>query len=248
LYEAVGQGTTAQFENVTVPANLTATVEDRHEVRTWLWRVLLADGTRTLTTTGRWNEALAHIETHRGVGKRMLDGRQVAVLAALTTNDTSRAITILADTTPGEPWEQAVTACLTALCRRDTGQLTDVHVKDLVNTYLEEKAKPGMTIFAIRLGLTTLDVIGSAENPAARRIVDELHHQTMHTNDGYAAREILAHPLFAALATEQQQQDCRDLVRICALGSGDLPDKLRDQLTAALRKGDRTIRDSIAIL
>ncbi|MGW7007304.1 hypothetical protein ACWGCW_32000 [Streptomyces sp. NPDC054933] len=161
-YEAVGQGTAAQFENAAVPADLTATGEDRHEVRAWLWRVLLADGTRTLTTKGRWNEALAHIEAHRGVGKRMLDGRQVAVLAALTTDDTARAAAILADTTPGEPWEQAVTACLTALCHRDAGQLSDAHVNDLVNTYLDWKAEPGMTVFDIRLGLTTLDATGSS--------------------------------------------------------------------------------------
>ncbi len=246
LYEAVSQGTAAQFEDVAVPADLTASPEDRHEVRAWLWRVLLADGTRTLTAKGRWNEALAHLEAHRGVGKRMLDGRQVAVLAALTTDDTTRAADVLADTAPGEPWEQAVTAHLTALCRRDAGQLTRPEVNDLMNTYLEGKAEPGTTVFDIRLGLTTLDVIGSVADPAARRVVDELHRRTVNTNDGYAARESLAHPLFHTLATDQQQQDCRNLVHVCALGSGALPDEQRDHLTAALRTSDRTIRDSVA--
>ncbi|MCQ4084382.1 hypothetical protein NGB36_28325 [Streptomyces sp. RB6PN25] len=245
LYEAVDQGTAAQFEDVTVPADLTASPEDRHEVRAWLWRVLLADGTRTFTIAGRWNEALAHIEAHRGVGKRMLDGRQVAVLSTLTTGDTAGAAALLADTAPGDPWEQAVTACLTALCRRDAGQLTDAHVNDLVNTFHEWKAERGMTVFDIRLGLTTLDVIGIADNPAAHRIVEDLVRRTTEARDGYVAREILAHPLCSALITGQQTHDCSDLIRTCALGSRSLPPRLQNDLTIALRTSDKVVRESL---
>ncbi|WP_200303948.1 hypothetical protein [Streptomyces adelaidensis] len=246
LYEAVEAGAAARFDGVAVPADLTATDEDRHEVRAWLWRVLLADGTRTLTTRGRWAEAKAHIEAHRGVGKRMLDGRQVAVLAALVVGDTASAAALLADTMPGDPWEQAVTACLTVLCRRAAGQPIDGHLADLVTTYSERKAEPGMTVFDIRLGLTVLDAIGSAEAPGARHIVEELHRRTTDTEDGYAARENLAHPLFIALATDRQAQECRALVRSCALGAGMVPDDLLGQLTAALRAGDTVIRESLA--
>ncbi|MEV6592184.1 hypothetical protein [Streptomyces acidicola] len=246
LYGAVAAGTAAQFEGAAVPADLTATDEDRHEVRAWLWRVLLADGTRTLTTTGRWAEALAYIEAHHGVGRRMLDGRQVAVLAALAVGDTARAAVLLAETMPGDPWEQAVTACLTVLCRRDAGQPTDGHLADLVTAYSGRKSEPGMTVFDIRLGLTVLDAIGSAEAPAAHRIVEELHRRTTDAQDGYAAREKLAHPLFTALATDRQAQDCRDLVRACALGAGTVPDELQGELASALRAGDSVIRASLA--
>ncbi|WP_327155532.1 hypothetical protein [Streptomyces tubercidicus] len=245
LYKAVGQSTAAEFEAITVPADLTATPEDRREVCAWLWRVLLADGTRTLTSTGRWNKALAHIEAHRGVGKRMLDGRQVAVLAALTTDDTPRAAVILADTMSGEPWEQAVTACLTALCRRAAGQLIAPHINDLVNACLERKAEVGMPLFDTRLGLTTLDVIGSVENVAAHRLLEDLVRRTTEARDGYAAREILAHPLCTALITGQQAYECHDLVRVCALGAHALPSCLQDDLTVALRTSDRVIRDSL---
>ncbi|MFE7835801.1 hypothetical protein ACFU53_06940 [Streptomyces sp. NPDC057474] len=245
LYGAVEAGAAAQFEGVAVPADLTVTDEDRHEVRAWLWRVLLADGTRTLTTTGRWAEAKAHIEAHRGVGKRMLDGRQVAVVAALAAGDTAWAAVLLADTMPGDPWEQAVTACLTVLCRRDAGQPIDGHLTDLTAAFLERKTEPGMTIFDIRLGLTVLDAIGSAEAPAARRIVEHLHRKTTDAQDGYAARENLAHPLFTEIATDRQVQECRALVRACALGVGILPDELRGELTAALRASDSVIRESV---
>ncbi|EFL34033.1 conserved hypothetical protein [Streptomyces viridochromogenes DSM 40736] len=245
LYGAIESGRAAQFEGVAVPAGLTATDEDRHEVRAWLWRVLLADGTRTLTTTGRWAEALTHIEAHHGVGKRMLDGRQVAVLAALVAGDKEWAAVLLADTMPGDPWEQAVTACLTVLCRRDAGQPVDGHLADLVTTYFERKTGPGVTVFDIRLGLTVLDAIGSADSPAARRVVEDLHRWTTDAEDGYAARENLAHPLFTSIATDRQTQDCRALVRACALGAGTIPDELQGGLASALRASDRVIRASL---
>ncbi|MFD4557808.1 hypothetical protein ACFWP5_26380 [Streptomyces sp. NPDC058469] len=245
LYEAVGAGAAARFEGIAVPADLTATDEDRQEVRAWLWRVLLADGTRTLTTEGRWAEALTHIEAHRGVGKRMLDGRQVAVLASLVEGDTAQATALLAATMPGDPWEQAVTTSLSVLCRRDARQPFDGRLAGLVTTYSERKSEPGMTVFDTRLGLTVLDAIGSAGAPAAYRIVDDLHRRMTDAEDGYAARENLAHPLFTAIATDRQAQDCRALVSTCALGAGTIPDQLQGELTAALRTSDRVIRASL---
>ncbi|WP_073816627.1 hypothetical protein [Kitasatospora sp. CB01950] len=76
----------------------------------------IADGTRALTVAGRWSEALRHIEEHRGIGLRILDGRQVAVLAVTFTGDLPAAFALLEETEPGDPWEDAVT---TALCRSD---------------------------------------------------------------------------------------------------------------------------------
>jgi len=91
LYEAVGTRDSVTFEGITVPSRPSRTSVERQEVRAWLWRVLLAEGIRTLTTTSRWSEALAHIERHHGVGARMPDGRQVVVVAALTEGDAERA-------------------------------------------------------------------------------------------------------------------------------------------------------------
>lgn len=175
----------------------------------------------------------------------MLDGRQVAVLAALVEGDTARATALLTATMPGDPWEQAVNTGLSVLCRRDAGQPVDGHLTSLVTTYCERKSEPGTTVFDTRLGLTVLDAIGSAEAPAAHRIVDELHRRTTDAQDGYAARENLAHPLFTAIATDRQVQDCRALVSTCALGAGTIPDQLQVELTAALRVSDRVIRASL---
>ncbi|MFJ4686208.1 hypothetical protein [Streptomyces sp. NPDC088789] len=246
LYAAVETGATARFDGVEVPADLATTDADRQEVRAWLWRVLLADGTRTLTTAGRWAEALKHIKSHRGVGNRMLDGRQVAVLSALISGDTASAAGLLHDTVLCDPWEETVTACLTVLRRREAQQPFDGHLLELTSDYLHRQAEPGMTVFDIRLGLTVLDSIGSSDAPAAHRVVENLHHRTTEAEDGYAARAVLAHPLFLTLATERGVQECHELVNACALGAGTIPKDLHSALTAALRASDKVIRDSLA--
>ncbi|QPP05124.1 hypothetical protein G4Z16_00520 [Streptomyces bathyalis] len=243
LHSAVGAGTAARFEDIAIPASLTATADDRQEVHAWLWRVLLADGTRTLTTEGRWEEALAHIEQHRGIGTRMLDGRQVAVLAALTTGDTARARNLLDQTTPGDPWEQRVSACLTVLCRLAVGESTGQHVADLADVYLDAPAGHGTTVFDMRLGLTILAAARSAGHAVAHDLVDSLHRRTTEARDGYAAREALADTQFTDLASDQQVHECHELLHMCALGSGHLPDDLLSDLLSAIRTGDRVIRE-----
>ncbi|MFI1400699.1 hypothetical protein [Streptomyces sp. NPDC020681] len=245
LFAAVGAGEAAVFEGITVPADLIRTAEDRRDVHAWLWRVLLADGARTLTTTGRWREALAHIEQHRGVGTRMLDGRQVAVVASLTVGDTARAEELITGTAPGDPWEQRVTASLTALCRCEAGQHDDDCLADLVNTYLSHEAKPGLTVFDIGLGLTALDAVASSQHAGSRSLVEDLVRRATEAGDGYAAHEVLAHPLFIALATDRQIQDCEDLVRACGLEAGALQDELYRALSAAVDSSEVVITRSL---
>ncbi|GAA3073612.1 hypothetical protein [Streptomyces glomeratus] len=245
LYEAVGAGRAAVFEGITVPDDLTRTSEDRREVHAWLWRVVLADGTRTLTTTGRWPEALAHIEQHRGVGTRMLDGRQVAIVAALTAGDTERAAELLNGTTAGDPWEQAVSHCLTVLCRRYANQPFDDCLADLVNVFLRHEGKPGLTVFDTRLGLTVLDAVEFAQHPGARPVAEDLVRRATEAQNGYAARELLAHYLFTTVATGRQIQDCTDLVRSCGLGGRVLPEALHHTISAALDSSEVVISRSL---
>ncbi|MFE0673467.1 hypothetical protein [Streptomyces sp. NPDC058867] len=245
LFDAVSTGSPTQVEGVAVPADLTASADDRQEVSAWLWRILLADGTRALTAAGRWTEALAHVEAHRGIGQRMLDGRQVAVLAALTTGNTHGANNLLATTAPGESWENAATQCLSVLCRRAAGRAWRRPLQNLVSTYLQRPDSNDLTVFNTRLGLALLDLAAPPEDSAARLVVAKLHRRTIKTTDGYAARETLAHPLFTTLATDREAQDCRAVLHACALGTGTLPNKLHYQLAKALRTSDHTIRTSV---
>jgi peptidoglycan hydrolase-like protein with peptidoglycan-binding domain len=248
LFDAVTNASPIEVDDISVPAELVAKAADRQEVRTWLWTVLLADGTRSLTASGRWSEALVHVQTHRGVGLRMLDGRQVAVIAALTSGDNPGASNLLNQAVPQEAWEEAVMNCLNVLYRRSSGQPWRRSLRDLVTTYLERPDRNELAVFDTRLGLAVLDVVDTAEGTITRSVVAELHRRVTRTMDGYSAREALAHPLFTALATDQEAQDCRALLEACSLGAGPLPTELGNRLTAALRTSDRVIRRSASSL
>ncbi|MFD8632294.1 hypothetical protein [Streptomyces sp. NPDC059533] len=247
LFDAVTNGTADRFDDVHIPADLVQSEGGRQEVRAWLWRVLLADGSRTLTGSGRWAEALAHTRKHQGIGKRMFDGRQIAVVAALTCGDTEHAAELIADTAAGEPWEHAVTACLHALCLRACADLDQSQENELEAALRAVPAEQGMSVFDTRLRLTVLDTIASPASPAAYRITNELHQGIVGTRDGFAAREVLDNSLFTELAGPRQLQDCHDLVAACALGSGAVPAHLRSALDTALHRSNRVIRDSLSV-
>lgn len=68
--------------------------ESRQELVRFLWAVLLADGTRALTRAGRWGEARAHLDRHNGIGERMLDGRQVAILTHISADNHEDALNL----------------------------------------------------------------------------------------------------------------------------------------------------------
>ncbi|MDQ0578294.1 cytochrome c551/c552 [Streptomyces rishiriensis] len=241
LYKAISDGTDAQVEGIRIPARLTTSDSDRHEVRAWLWRVILADGTRTLTTAGRWDDALAHIEQHNGIGQRMLDGRQVAVVAALG-HDPADAASLVAQTTPGEPWENAVTSYLAVMCHQLTHHPVGPLLSELVDNYVQRQPDPGTTVFDTRLGLTILDLHDQPNSLAAHHIAEELHGRGTVAADGYAARECLANSRFTQLVPAKETQAARKLVRACAFDSGALPAPHRAQLLRALRLSDEVIR------
>ncbi|PTA43549.1 hypothetical protein C8054_25055 [Micromonospora sp. RP3T] len=116
LFEAVSSRTDTVIDGQALQASrLTRSEDDHREVRQWLWSVLVAEGARALADAGRWGEAYEHLERHHGIGQRMLDGRQVATTAHLTTGDIASAYAMVTETAPGESWEDAVTECLAYL-------------------------------------------------------------------------------------------------------------------------------------
>ncbi len=246
LYDAIADGTAVIIDGVTVPADLTVTDADRQEVHQWLWRVIIADGTRALTTAGRWQEALGHLQRHHGVGKRMLDGRQVAALARATTGDYAGARQLLTGTAPGEPWENAVTACLTALC---------VHIDTMLDHCRRLGFQPGLAVFHTRLVLSAVDAGRLSCNPRVGTQARELAVQIVQVGDGHAAREILAHEGCVSLLTEQQMQGLAQAVDACAFGRRTMPPGLASALdiseavitrtlTADLQRPDRGQADA----
>ncbi|MET9611771.1 hypothetical protein [Kitasatospora indigofera] len=240
LYDTVTTATAATFDGILVPADLTATDADRDEVRQWLWRVVIADGTRALTTAGRWPAALAHLEKHRGVGAHMLDGRQVAVIARATTGDHHGAQQLLTDTTPGEPGENAVTACLTALCRPAGHPPTNSKIDTLLDHLTRLDYQADLAVFHTRLLLSAVDA-DHGTHPGIRTEASALADQIAQTGNGYAAHEILTHPGCANLLTDRQTQLLEDTVDLCALGHRTIPLGLRRRLSSALLTSETVI-------
>ncbi|WP_188299523.1 hypothetical protein [Streptomyces sp. CBMA156] len=239
LYRAVTTGTEATLDGITVPAHLTDTSEQRAEVRQWLWRVVIADGTRALTTAGRWTDALHHIEAHHGIGQRILDGRQVAVLAAATTGDLPGALTLLAATDPGEPWENAVTAVLTALCRPGDQYATETAIEHC----LAYEPGEGLALFTTRLALTAIDA-ADPDTPAARNLIKQLSSRTGRTGDGYALRDLLTHPGVRGRLEPSRTAELEQALATCALGSAALPKHVHKLLEAALATGQEVLENS----
>ncbi|WP_206050794.1 hypothetical protein [Nocardioides speluncae] len=240
LYDAVSSGTRATVDGVMVPDDLTATSVDRDEVRQWLWRVILADGARALIAAGHWSKALAHVQRHQGVGERMLDGRQVTVIAHAIAGRHHLARQMLDTTQPGEPWENAVTASL------------HLHVADSVPADLATAAltahhalgpgQTGLAVFRTRLGLTLIDGLG-ADNPDYGQLVKHLLRDA--ANDGYAARDVLAHPGCLGRATAQQVDCLTELVASCGLRSRSLTQELRATLDRALDTAEAVITQQV---
>jgi hypothetical protein len=239
LYTAVSSRTDATIDGVEIPADLTNSREAHQQVRRWLWANLLATGARALAVAGHWADACARLRDYKGIGRRMLDGRQIAVIAHATSGDTDSALALLGSTASGEPWESAVTACLTILCRSGSG-IADLD-ELLAQYYVLDTSAPGLAVFHTRLGLSFIDAIGTIEDPPARRIAADLIDRTTASQDGYAARDVLAHSGCHDLLTDTQARELTNLVEACALRRGTCPATLLTDLTTALASTEEVI-------
>jgi hypothetical protein len=177
---------------VSLPA-LTAPASEA--ITQWLWAVLLTDSLRALCKAARWTDALRQAQQHDGIGQRLLDGRQAAVLAHASAGQQEEARKILRETSAAEPWEQVVNLCLRALtCEADAESPTTV-----TRAYLAF-ADPGRPWFTACLGLTVAELTapGADRNAAA----DKAATIATESHDAYIAREILTSPATAAVAPE----------------------------------------------
>jgi len=248
LFAAVTSGTDTIIDGLPVPvATLTVTADDHRELRQWLWTVLLGDGTRALTRACRWQDALAHLERNKGIGSRMFDGRQVAIIARTTTGKADDALAMLADTAPGDPWETAVTACLTVLCRRDSTEPSGRDEAMMMDSYHQLNLPPRFAVFHARLGLTVIDAIGGVEQAPGLRAAAALIQHVATVGDGYAAQEVLAHDGCAATLTTEQARHLKSILTASALGRKELPAVLSAQLSAALATSEAVLSRGLTV-
>jgi hypothetical protein len=242
LYDAIASRTDTTIDGIDIPAaRLTSTPQAHRELRAWGWATLLSSGARALAAAGRWDDAKRRLHEHNGIGHRMLDGRQIAVLAYTTAGNHDAALAMLRDTQPGKPWETAVTACLTLLCQRHTSpDRTDPWA-----AYRElDPSAPGLAVFHTRLGLSMIESLDGVNQSAAQAIASLLLSHA--TTDGYAARDVLAHHGCRSTATDPQLSRLAGLVDTCGLDGGFIPDRLVTDLSAALDTAEHVISPTAA--
>ena len=232
LFQSVSDRADINVDGLIIPASVICDDDQHQAVRQWLWAILLSDGTRALTSAGRWAEAHQQLHAYNGVGALMLDGRQVAVIAHAQAGDRETAQQLIATTAPGDqPWLDAVTACLAVLCQ--DGPTADL-IADMVHCYERLSVRPDVAVFGVRLGLTVLDAAGGPHQAVASSHTTKLIGLTLEARDGYAIRDLLAHPYVAALLDTEHRAALDAISEASSLDAKDIPAHLRDEIDAAL--------------
>jgi hypothetical protein len=244
LYRAARIRETAEIHGTTVDlSKLVGTDAGHRTICGELWVSVLVDGARALARTGRWAETAQAMAAHRGIGNRLLDGRQIQIMSLLERGLRQEARATIDATTPTEPWENSVAALLRVRCRPSpaTTPQREVELPLQQAHALSTPPDPATALFQTRAGLTALELLpDQAEPQATPRLHDAVALAARH--DAHAAREALNHPTSSRLANEQRRE-LKAVVAASGLGAGTLPAPHAEALTAAAKKGERALRE-----
>ncbi|WP_345372662.1 hypothetical protein [Promicromonospora umidemergens] len=186
LHEAAIQPGVVVIDGVPIDLDQLAVPDAAAEIARFTWTTLLADGTRALTSIGRWADATAYAEQHHGIGERLFDGRQAAILAQLDAGSPDQAFSLLDDTHIEELWEYAVAACLRSVCLAITGRPVSLNLGDVVRLISALDAAQALIVFRVRVVLLLLQHTTARPGQLAE-IIEGLVAQA----DGYTARDLL---------------------------------------------------------
>ncbi|MFC0861664.1 hypothetical protein ACFHYQ_05060 [Sphaerimonospora cavernae] len=248
LHQAVRTNTDADIEGKPLPlSDLTGSLDEHRELCRWMWGVFLSEGTRALLSQGRWQEALAHVEQHKGIGQHLMDGRQVQIVARCLAGDPDSAFTTLKDSTATEPWEKPVAACLTVLCLGFAARPTNSAVANMMDAYLSLGSASEFVVFRTRLGLTVIDLASGTAHRNAERAATRAVSEAVAAGDGYVARDILAHDLCRAVLTDAEERALTSAVRSSGLDQGTIPEHLLADLLPAVETSEAVAARSLAV-
>jgi hypothetical protein len=217
---------------------------DHREVVQWLWSVFLADGTRALARAGRWAEALQHARQHKGIGHRLLDGRQVAVLTHCAGGDYDAARSVLAETATPTPWEEATAACLKVICLRLAGRPAGSAITTMADMYLGLEPAREHVVFQVSLGLCVIDL--AAGTHGMQQVADVVRRDALDAADAYAAYDALSLEAFFSQTAVDSFLALTEIVRASGLGRGTIPAELLDDLMESVRVSEASMADALA--
>lgn len=231
LFEAIRTGTDIVIDGIDVPAEALHAADHDQKLRQWLYTVHLADGTRALTSAGRWHDAQRHLRARNGISRGMLDGRQVAVIAAIVAGEIDSALTLIAEAKPSQPWEAVVGSCLTLLCTEDPDRKARPSLTT-ISLYRRLSLDALQVVFSTRLGLSIIDALSNA-GPHVIGLLEPLFDNVRSAHDGYAARDLLTHSGCSAALTSAQHHQLACIVAASGLGRA-LPQLLHERLEVAI--------------
>lgn len=192
-YDSLTNTTAAVIENRTLELHALPAPTARQDIRRFLWTVLLADGSRALIRLGRWNEAVHHLREHKGIGQRLFDGRQTAILAHIADNNFAAAADMIDTSDTPQPWEQAVSALLDTLNHKHAGHEFTGSLNRAIDIY--ESLDIGMRypVFTTRLGILLADLARQTSPRQSTHITRDITRHVLRTEDAYSARDLLTH-------------------------------------------------------
>lgn len=243
LYRAARQrGTTVIADHEVDLSTLIRTDADHRQICTKLWVTLLTDGARALARDGRWSEAAETMAAHRGIGNRLLDGRQIMIMSLMEQGLTEQATAMIESSVPAEPWENTVAALLRIYCRPKTSpppqrELDHAMQETLV---LITQPEPATAAFRARVGLTAFDLTAVQPTPydaQLRAAVIEVA-----SCDAYAARDVLAHHLMRSQMSHRQEQQLAAVLAAAGLGARELSPAHKEALTTAVQTAEDRLR------
>lgn len=237
LHAAAISRTTTVIDDMRIDFGaLTSTAYGRKETCTLTWTALLADGTRALAQSGRWKEAAEQAAACRGIGARLLDGRQAAILALLTDKQVREAAQMVEQSTVTEPWEHAVQAVLRVLCQRAAGEDANPGIATMIaaTLALAQVRDPATAVTRARIEMIALDLAGEVmQAPAVRAALIAAG-----TEDAYVARDLLASQHANWFLTNAQRSQLQTVVDYCGLDARTIPAHLLRQLTSAVSRAE----------
>ncbi|MET8676130.1 hypothetical protein ABZW18_00610 [Streptomyces sp. NPDC004647] len=239
LYRAAQRRGTAEIRGNNVDLSvLIGTEADHRKVCEELWVTVLIDGARALARIGRWTEAAEAMTAHRGVGNRLLDGRQIMIMSLMERGLDQQARATIESTTPTEPWENAIAALLRIYCRPATSPTPQPELDLALQQALALIAPPdpATAAFQARVGLTALDLTRDRTSPRAALLQDVVVDVAI--LDAYAARDVLNHHLARSHLTSEQRQKLDAVLTASGLGAGNLSTAHMQALTEAVDKAE----------
>ncbi|GHF94942.1 hypothetical protein [Streptomyces thermodiastaticus] len=243
LYRAAQKrGTTAIRGHTVDLARLINTDADHQTLCKELWVTVLVDGARALARAGRWTEAADAMTAHRGIGNRLLDGRQIKIMSLMKRGLTQQARDVIDSTIPTEPWENAVAGLLRICCRPATSPPPQLELDLVLEEALAVLTPPDRetAVFQTRVGLTALELAHDHTSRHGARLAQAI--ADVARLDAYAARDVLDHPAARSCLSSEHRRQLDAILTASGLGAGNLPHTHMRALTEAVDKAEVSLR------